>query len=168
MKHFLAPFAAVVAILAVSACSSTDDSANTSGTGGGYGYDNNGSIGRNSLSQLQDEFRTQVGDHVYFQTDSTSLNGEARQTLDSQATFLQGHPSLSMTIEGHCDERGTREYNLGLGERRAQAIKDYLMAHGISGQRLSVVSYGKERPESLGSNPSAWAQNRRGISVLNQ
>ncbi len=165
MKHFLAPFAAVVAVLAVSACSSTDDSANVSGTGGGY--DNSGSIGRDSLSQLQEEFRTQVGDHVYFQTDSTSLNAEARQTLDGQAIFLQNHPSLSMTIEGHCDERGTREYNLGLGERRAQSIKDYLMAHGISGQRLSVVSYGKERPESLGSSPSAWAQNRRGISVLN-
>lgn len=165
MKHFLAPFAAVVAVLAVSACSSTDDSANVSGTGGGY--DNSGTIGRGSLSQLQDEFRTQVGDHVYFQTDSVSLTGEARQTLDGQAMFLQNHPSLALTIEGHCDERGTREYNLGLGERRAQSIKDYLMAHGISGQRLSVVSYGKERPESLGSNPSAWAQNRRGISVLN-
>ena len=106
-----------------------------------------------------------VGDRVYFGYDSAELSNEAKQMLDKQSRFLRANADLSFTIEGHCDERGTREYNLALGERRANAAKDYLMTYGISSNRISVLSYGKERPVDSGSNPLAWSKNRRSVSV---
>ena len=106
-----------------------------------------------------------VGDRVYFGYDSAELSNEAKQMLDKQSRFLRANADLSFTIEGHCDERGTREYNLALGERRANAAKDYLMTYGISGNRISVISYGKERPVDSGSNPLAWSKNRRSVTV---
>ena len=96
------------------------------------------------------------------------IDPEARAILDSQAQWLQRYPNVRITIEGHCDERGTREYNLALGDRRANAAKNYLAARGVSPERMNVISYGKERPAALGSDEAAWAQNRRAVTVTIQ
>ena len=107
-----------------------------------------------------------VGDRVLFGYDSSELDDDDRSVLDNQAKFLNQNPSLRVTIEGHCDERGTREYNLALGEKRASAVKDYLISVGINSERISVVSYGKERPQVLGSNKAAWSMNRRSVTTI--
>ena len=106
-----------------------------------------------------------VPDRVFFATNKSSLTTKSRETLRKQATYLRKNKNLNVTIEGHADERGTREYNLALGERRANAAKDYLMTYGISSDRISVLSYGKERPVDSGSNPLAWSKNRRSVTV---
>ena len=106
-----------------------------------------------------------VKDRVFFATNKSTLTTASRDTLRKQAAWMRKKSDLSFTIEGHADERGTREYNLALGERRANTVKDYLMTYGISGSRLSVISYGKERPVNSGSNPLAWSQNRRAVTV---
>ena len=108
---------------------------------------------------------TGVRDRVFFATNKSTLTTASRDTLRKQAAWMRKKSDLSFTIEGHADERGTREYNLALGERRANTVKDYLMTYGISGSRLSVISYGKERPVNSGSNPLAWSQNRRSVTV---
>jgi len=108
-----------------------------------------------------------VGDRVFFGTDRYDLSTEARQVLDAQAAWLQQYPNVNLTIEGHADERGTREYNLALGERRANSVRNYLTALGVSPTRLTTVTYGKERPAVPGANEAAWAQNRRGVSKVN-
>jgi len=109
---------------------------------------------------------TGVKDRVFFATNKSTLTTASRDTLRKQAAWMRKKgKDLSFTIEGHADERGTREYNLALGERRANAVKDYLMTYGISGNRLNVISYGKERPVNSGSNPLAWSQNRRSVTV---
>ena len=108
---------------------------------------------------------TGVKDRVFFATNKSILTTASRDTLRKQAAWMRKKKDLSFTIEGHADERGTREYNLALGERRANAAKDYLMTYGISGSRLSVISYGKERPVNAGSTPLAWSQNRRSVTV---
>ena len=109
----------------------------------------------------------QVGDTVNFDFDSAELTVSARSTLNRQAAFLSVNPDLMIVIEGHADERGTREYNLALGERRATAVRDYLVAKGINSARVRTVSYGKERPAVSGSDEAAWAKNRRAATVLN-
>ena len=106
-----------------------------------------------------------VPDRVFFATNESVLTTASRDTLRKQAEWLRKNSSVNVVLEGHADERGTREYNLALGERRANAAKDYLMTYGISGNRLSVISYGKERPVNSGSNPLAWSQNRRSVTV---
>ena len=108
---------------------------------------------------------TGVADRVFFATNKSTLTTAARDTLRKQAAWMRKKKDLTFTIEGHADERGTREYNLALGERRANAVKDYLMTYGISGNRISVISYGKERPVNSGSTPLAWSQNRRSVTV---
>ncbi len=108
---------------------------------------------------------TGVPDRVFFATNKSSLTTASRATLRKQATFLRKNKNLNVTIEGHADERGTREYNLALGERRANAARDYLMTYGISGKRISVISYGKEKPVNPKSSPIAWSQNRRSVTV---
>ena len=108
---------------------------------------------------------TGVKDRVFFATNKSTLTTASRDTLRKQAAWMRKNKDISVTIEGHADERGTREYNLALGERRANAVKDYLMTYGISGNRLSVISYGKERPVNSGSTPLAWSQNRRSVTV---
>ena len=109
---------------------------------------------------------TGVKDRVFFATNKSTLTTASRDTLRAQAAWMRKKgKSLSFSIEGHADERGTREYNLALGERRANAVKDYLMTYGISGSRLSVISYGKERPVNSGSSPLAWSQNRRSVTI---
>ena len=106
-----------------------------------------------------------VKDRVFFATNKSSLTSASRETLRKQATFLRKNKKLNVTVEGHADERGTREYNLALGERRANAVKDYLMTYGISGKRISVISYGKERPVNSASSSLAWSQNRTSVTV---
>ena len=108
---------------------------------------------------------TGVPDRVFFATNKFGLTTAARDTLRKQSTWLRKNKKITITIEGHADERGTREYNLALGERRANAAKDYLMTYGVSGKRLSVISYGKERPVNPASSPLAWSQNRRSVTV---
>ena len=108
---------------------------------------------------------TGVPDRVFFVTNKSILTTAARDTLKKQATWLRENQSINVTVEGHADERGTREYNLALGEKRANAVKDYLMTYGISGSKITVISYGKERPINSGSSPLAWSQNRRSVTV---
>jgi len=108
---------------------------------------------------------TGVPDRVFFATNKSVLTTASRDTLRKQAAWLRENKNINVTVEGHADERGTREYNLALGERRANAAKDYLMTYGISGNRISVISYGKERPVNSGSGPLAWSQNRRSVTV---
>lgn len=107
-----------------------------------------------------------VGDRVFFGYDRYDLTGEARMTLEKQARWLQQNPALNVSVEGHCDERGTREYNLALGERRANAAKNYLIALGVESSRITTISFGKERPAVPGSNDTAWSQNRRGVTKV--
>jgi peptidoglycan-associated lipoprotein len=114
----------------------------------------------------QQDLVVNVGDRVFFDFDAYNLRDDARATVERQANWLKQHRNLTVVIEGHCDERGTREYNLGLGERRAQAVRNYLVALGVEASRIQTISYGKERPAVLGSNPTAWAQNRRGVMVV--
>ena len=108
---------------------------------------------------------TGVRDRVFFATNKSTLTTASRDTLRKQAAWMRKKKDATFTIEGHADERGTREYNLALGERRANAAKDYLMTYGISGNRISVISYGKERPVDSGSNPLAWSKNRRSVTI---
>lgn len=114
----------------------------------------------------QEDLVVNVGDRIFFDFDKSDLRPDAIETLNRQSDWLRSFPSVTVTIEGHCDERGTREYNLALGERRAASARQYLESTGISGGRLDTISYGKERPAVLGSNEAAWAQNRRAVMVV--
>src|SRR5262245_26351629 len=114
----------------------------------------------------QQDFVVNVGDRVFFEVDSSELTGQARATLEKQAQWLQQYGNYAFTIEGHADERGTREYNIALGARRAQAVRDYLAAQGIPPGRMRTVSYGKERPVAVCNDISCWSQNRRAVTVL--
>lgn len=115
----------------------------------------------------QEDLVTNVGDRVFFDLDKAVLKAEAQRTLERQAAWLKQFPNVTIMVEGHCDERGTREYNLALGERRATAVKNFLVALGIDPGRISAISYGKERPAALGQTEAAWAQNRRGVTMVN-
>jgi peptidoglycan-associated lipoprotein len=152
----------MAAMVLVSACDSTGSGEGAGGAGG-----MGGKMGA-AKPGTQEDLVVNVGDRVFFDYNESDLKPEARATLDRQAAWLKKYPSVSSTIEGHCDERGTREYNLALGERRATAVKNYLVADGIGADRLKTISYGKERPAVLGSNEAAWAQNRRGVTVVSQ
>ena len=145
-------------------------SSNTSGDAGGTASAGGASSsgGASSIGSIRtpDELLAKVGSTVYFDYDQSSLTSEAQATLDRQAAFLKASPSFRLVIEGHCDERGTREYNLALGDRRASAVRDYLVAKGINASRLSTISYGKERPSVGGSNDTSYALNRRSVSRI--
>jgi peptidoglycan-associated lipoprotein len=112
------------------------------------------------------DFRQNVGDRVFFDTDQSGIRDDGRATLARQAEWLKKYGNYQITIEGHCDERGTREYNLALGERRATAVRQYLIAQGIPAARIKTISYGKERPDVVGSDEGSWSRNRRGVTVL--
>lgn len=157
LKKFLGIFA-IVAL--VSACETASDS---SGSAGGSG---NAGAGQNIEAGTGEHFVVTVGDRVFFGYDKYNLTPEARAQLDKQAAWLKQFIFRNVTVEGHADERGTREYNLALGERRANSVKDYLVSLGIAPERIEVISYGKERPVALGSNEQAWAQNRRAVTVV--
>jgi len=146
-------FAAVVAMIVMAACSSEQQAAAPATT----------TVTPGSVA----DFRQNVGDRVFFDTDMSNIREDGRQTLNRQAEWLKKYTNYPITIEGHCDERGTREYNLALGERRATAVKNVLVALGIPANRVSTISYGKERPAVVGSTEAAWAQNRRGVTTVN-
>ena len=112
------------------------------------------------------DFRQNVGDRVFFDTDASTVREDGRQTLNKQAEWLKKYTNYQITVEGHCDERGTREYNLALGERRANAARQYLIAQGIPAARIKTVSLGKERPDPVGSDEAAWSRNRRAVTAL--
>ena len=116
----------------------------------------------------QQDFVVNVGDRVFFDTDSSELSPLARATLDKQAQWLNNYNRYAFTIEGHADERGTREYNIALGARRAQTVREYLISRGVQAQRMRTISYGKERPVAVCNDISCWSQNRRAVTVLNQ
>ena len=147
-------FLVTVACLALSACATTKKV--TPGQMQGDVY-----TGTDTVEYLA----SGVPDRVFFATNESILTTRSRDTLRKQAAWLRKNPSINVVLEGHADERGTREYNLALGERRANAAKDYLMTYGISGNRISVISYGKERPVDSGSNPLSWSKNRRAVTV---
>ena len=158
---------------ASSSVASTSDSGSSSTTSSSSGSTSSASASTASDSGSSYSYDTdpktaliKVGDRVLFGYDSSDLDDEDRSVLDNQAEFLNQNPSLQVTIEGHCDERGTREYNLALGEKRASSVKDYLTSLGINSDRISVVSYGKERPQVLGSNKAAWSMNRRSVTTI--
>ena len=150
------------ALLVLAACSSPPPEAPAGPAGGA------GGIGAtNIVPGSQQDLEASAGDRVFFAFDRSDISAEAREILTRQADWLRRYPNVSVTIEGHCDERGTREYNLALGERRAQAVKNVLVASGIPASRISTISYGKERPIVVGSNEEAWAQNRVAITTVN-
>jgi peptidoglycan-associated lipoprotein len=160
---------AAVALLA--ACA--DDAKNTGAAGGGASTQQAAPMAPKSMMEgvaagSVEDFLKNVGDRVFFDFDKSNLTDEGKATLDKQVAWLKKYGQWSITIEGHCDERGTREYNLALGERRANSVKKYLAGAGVADSRLKTISYGKERPAVQGSNEAAWAQNRRGVTVLGQ
>ena len=136
---------------------------------GGSGADGSGTIGGAGLPGSRADFLQNIrSDRVLFDTDSHTLDAEARAILDTQAAWLARNNGVSVSIEGHADERGTREYNLALGDRRANAAKNYLAARGVPAGRMSTISWGKERPVAEGSDAGSWAQNRRAVTVIPQ
>ncbi|MBB4267291.1 peptidoglycan-associated lipoprotein Pal [Roseospira visakhapatnamensis] len=153
---------AVAALAFLAACSTTPETGSGQ-TGGGAAPV---AAPSGPAAGSQQEFMQEVGDRVLFAFDSYSLDSQAQQTLRRQAAWLQQYPRYSVTIEGHADERGTREYNLALGARRANAVETYLESLGVPGTRVSSVSYGKERPTCSQPSESCWSRNRRGMTVL--
>ena len=128
--------------------------------------DTTGTIGAAQPGSQQD-FVVNVGDRVFFESDRSELTAQSIATLEKQARWLQDNSQYAFTIEGHADERGTREYNIALGARRAQTVRDYLASHGVNPQRMRTISYGKERPVAVCNDISCWSQNRRAVTVLN-
>ncbi|MDE1900036.1 MAG: peptidoglycan-associated lipoprotein Pal [Alphaproteobacteria bacterium] len=153
----------MAALVLVSACDTLGSDEGEGGANGGAG----GKMGA-ARPGTQEDLVVNVGDRVFFAFNKSDLSTEAQATLDRQAAWLKKYPAIKVTIEGHTDERGTREYNLALGERRATAAKNYLVAAGIPASRISTISYGKERPAVVGDNEAAWAQNRRAVTVVAQ
>ena len=146
--------AALAAGLALAACASSNP--NTAAVGAGA-----------AAPGSQQDFVVNVGDRVFFESDSTELSQQSISTLEKQAQWLRTYPQYAFLIEGHADERGTREYNIALGARRAQAVRDYLVSRGVQAQRMRTISYGKERPVAVCNDISCWSQNRRAVTVLN-
>ncbi len=130
--------------------------------------DQTGAMVPTAVPGSQQDFVVNVGDRVFFDTDSSDLSAQARATLDKQAEWLNHYNRYAFTIEGHADERGTREYNIALGARRAQTVRDYLISRGVAAQRMRTISYGKERPVAVCDDISCWSQNRRAVTVLDQ
>ncbi len=152
--------------------SSGSSGSGSSGSSGSSSSSSGGSASSSSSSGITDKASAEdalaaIGNTVFFDYDSSALSADAEGTLMRQAAFLNANPALTVTLEGHCDERGTREYNLALGERRGSAARDFLLAQGVDSARIRVVSYGKERPAAAGSNESSWAKNRRAATVIN-
>lgn len=184
IQRFLTLFAAVALLAACETASdvssdvsgTSNDSTNngvssSSNTGSDDGTSNSGTTAQKKAKQKAkasaEKKLTQIGVTTYFGFDSSVLSAKAQATLNRQAAFLKSEPALRIIIQGHCDERGTREYNLALGDRRASVARDYLVAKGVNSARIRTISYGKERPAIVGSNKSAWAKNRRTVTVIN-
>jgi len=155
-KIFKNIFLVLMAGVILTACATTKKVSTTAGQMQGDVY-----TGTDTVEYLA----SGVPDRVFFATNESILTTRSRETLRKQATWLRENSGINVVLEGHADERGTREYNLALGERRANAAKDYLMTYGVSASRISVISYGKERPVDSGSNPLSWSKNRRSVTV---
>ena len=160
----------------ITACATTPkDTSDSSGSGSSSSSSSvssstdssSGDSGGGIVPGSQEDLIVNVGDRVFFGYDSSELDSDAQELLQDQVAWLKQYSDVSVTIEGHCDERGTREYNLALGEKRAQAVKNYLISLGVSESRVSTISYGKERPAVIGSNDGAWSQNRRSVTKVN-
>jgi peptidoglycan-associated lipoprotein len=173
MKHWT--LACLLSLAALTACSSSDDSKNANGSGGASGYGAGGPGGAgaggaggagHATPGSQEDLTQSAGDRIFFDTDRNTLNPQATATLDRQSAWLQQYPQVNVWVAGNCDERGTEEYNLALGQRRANADRDYLVAHGIQRSRIETISYGKSRPIDATSTPEAWAQNRNAITSV--
>ncbi len=149
MKKLLSLFCAIIAL---SGCSSLSESSLFGGS--------------ECESKMARDFMENAEDRVFFAFDSSAISPDSAEILDTQVKWLKKHENVNVVVQGYCDERGTREYNLALGERRANAVKQYLVSQGIAADRISTISYGKERPAVLGSNEAAWAQNRRAVTVV--
>ena len=147
---------ALLAALTAAACANKANELGAAGIGGGA-----------AVPGSQQDFVVNVGDRVFFETDSTDLTVQARATLDKQAQWLTTYNRYAFTVEGHADERGTREYNFALGARRAETVRNYLASRGIEPSRMRTISYGKERPVAVCDDISCWSQNRRAVTVLN-
>ena len=159
----LRPLSLIAGLLLLAACSqnpSNTGNANANGAGSNAGASQ-------VVPGSAQDFQQNVGDRVFFDFDKSTIKPEGQQTLQRQAQWLQKYPNVTVTVEGHCDDRGTREYNLALGERRATAVARALAALGVQANRIKTISYGKERPAVVGDDESAWAQNRRGVTVIN-
>ncbi|MFP6728989.1 MAG: peptidoglycan-associated lipoprotein Pal [Alphaproteobacteria bacterium] len=175
------------ALFLVAACETTpDESASTSGAGTTTSSSSGSSSGVTGTAVTPEateattdsmmsepvpgsaeDLTINVGDRVFFSFDKSVINAAAEKTLKRQAAWMRQYATVTITVEGHADERGTREYNLALGERRSMAVKNFLVALGVSSSRIATISYGKERPDALGHSEAAWSQNRRGVSTLN-
>ena len=172
-------FTGALLVFFLAACSTTPkDTADSSGSGSSSSSSDVSSTGEGTVTETspdsntvlpgsQEDLIVNVGDRVFFDYDSSDLDSDAQELLQDQVAWLKQYSDVSVIIEGHCDERGTREYNLALGEKRAQSVKNYLIGLGISADRVSTISYGKERPAVVGSNDGAWAQNRRSVTLVN-
>ena len=148
------------AIIIISGCETIGGSSSSSSSPS-YAY------GDSKQADLQAYLQNEIGDRVYFETNKHNISSAAAFTLESQANWIKSTPGFQLIVEGHCDERGTREYNLALGERRANAVKEFLVSLGVEAGRITTISYGKERPAVVGSNDGAWAQNRRSVTLVN-
>lgn len=171
----------LAASLLAAACSTTPENTGDASGAGGAGSSSStgsgasadasaGSAGESGPSYIagsQEALVAEAGDRVFFGFDKADLTAEARETLRRQAAWMRVNPSVVVIVEGHADERGTRDYNLALGERRASAVRDYLVALGVDANRIRTISYGKERPAVLGSNDAAWTANRRSVTMVN-
>ena len=172
-------FTSALLVFFLAACSTTPkDTADSSGSGSSSSSSDVSSSEEGTITETspesasitpgsQEDLIVNVGDRVFFNYDSSDLDSDAQELLQDQVAWLKQYSDVSVIVEGHCDERGTREYNLALGEKRAQAVKNYIVSLGISTDRISTISYGKERPAVVGSNDGAWAQNRRSVTVVN-
>ena len=149
MKKLLSLFCAIIAL---SGCSALSESSLFGGS--------------ECESKMARDFMANAEDRVFFAYDSSAISADAAEVLDTQVKWLKKHENVNVVVQGYCDERGTREYNLALGERRANAVKQFLVSQGVDAARISTISYGKERPAVLGNNEAAWAQNRRAVTVI--
>lgn len=173
MKTQTTGFKLVIALglaLSLAACSKKNSSLETAGIGAGGGAGANGSDGLSGSEALTPgsvaEFKTSVGDRVFFENDQSTLTAEGREILVKQANWLQQYPDVMIQVEGHADERGTREYNISLSARRATAVRSFLISQGISEDRVATIAYGKERPAKLCEAEECWSQNRRAVTVI--
>ncbi|HZH46386.1 MAG TPA: peptidoglycan-associated lipoprotein Pal [Roseococcus sp.] len=157
--------AALMAAGLLAACSSDSENAATTGAGGASASGMGGGSG-SFRPGSQEDLAANIGDRVLFDTDRSSVRADQRTILERQAGWLRQYPQVQVSVEGHADERGTREYNLALGQRRANAARDILVASGASGARIQTISYGKDRPEALGSDETSWAANRRAVTIV--
>lgn len=171
MRHWT--LACLLGLSVLTACSSSDNSKNASGSGGttagtgagGAGLGGTGGPGQ-AVPGSEEDLTQSAGDRIFFDTDHSTLSPQATATLDRQSAWLQRYPQVNVWVAGNCDDRGTEEYNLALGQRRANSDRDYLVAHSIQSGRIETISYGKSRPIDAGSTPEAWAQNRNAITSV--